>query len=309
MRTVIGSAMKHLVSLAAVLGLAAAPAHADISAAARAFSDGQTAQLDGNYERAAQSFELAFNIAASKEALRSAVRARLLAGQLPRAATLAQLLLAHYSDDAMSAKLATEVIAEARTKLGRITITCAPPCTLAVGGRATSLHAAPSHVVFAAPGRQVLEITFDGDRTVTHEVTLKPGDDIGLPVEPPARPRSPVRAPPAAPAPRHGGELSPYWAIGGAAVTLVLVGVTTWSGLDTSTAHEAYVAVPTAQGWNDGRDKQLRTNVLLGTTAAAGIATVLIAALWTQWERPLIPHDVAVVPTHGGATLSLGGRF
>ncbi|MBC7975135.1 MAG: hypothetical protein H7138_09135, partial [Myxococcales bacterium] len=51
-------------------------AHADVSAAARAFSDGQAAQLEGNHERAAQSFELAFNIAPAREALRSAVRAR-----------------------------------------------------------------------------------------------------------------------------------------------------------------------------------------------------------------------------------------
>jgi hypothetical protein len=305
--------MKHLAlaCLAACLGAAlATPARADVSAAARAFSDGQAAQLEGNYERAAQSFELAFNIAPSKEALRSAVRARDLAGQLPRAATLAQVLLATYGDDATSVKLANDVIAEARTKLGRVAVTCAPRCTLVVGGRAISLHAAPSHVVFTAPGHHTLEITFDGDRTATREVTLRAGDDLALPVEPPPVKRAAKVQPPAPPLParRDGPELSPYWVIGGAAATLVLAGATTWSGLDTDKAHDTYVAAPTAQGWNDGRSKQQRTNVLLGATAAAAITTTLIAVVWTRWDDSPA-REVAVVPHDGGVTFSFGCSF
>src|SRR5215471_1222148 len=107
--------------VAAVLGLAS-QAHADVSAAARAFSDGQSAQLEGDYDRAAQLFELAYANAPSKEALRSAVRARQQAGQLARAATLAEILLARHGDDSTSAKLASDVIAEARPKFGRITV-------------------------------------------------------------------------------------------------------------------------------------------------------------------------------------------
>jgi hypothetical protein len=150
--------------LFATLLAAAATAHADVSAAARAFSDGQAAQLEGNHERAAQSFELAFNIAPSKEALRSAVRARQLAGQLPRAATLAHLLLTQYPDDAVSTKLAADVLAEAKPRLARVAVTCAPACSLAVGGRAISLTTSASHVVFTNPGKAMFEASFDGDR-------------------------------------------------------------------------------------------------------------------------------------------------
>jgi hypothetical protein len=311
--------MKHVHCLLAAglaLGTATSLARADVSAAARAFSDGQAAQLDGNYERAAQSFELAYNIAASKEALRSAVRARQLANQLPRAATLAQLLLAQYNDDATSAKLANDIIAEARTKLGRISVTCTPQCTLALGGRATSLNAAPTHVVFVAPGRQLLEISFDGDQTVTREATLRAGDDIALTVAAPPARRAPGAEKPLPPAAerttaRHdSGGLSPYWAIGGGTVTLALVGLTTWSGLDTNAAHDAYAKAPSPQGWSDGRAKQLRTNILLGTTAAVGLVSTVVAVFWTRWDddrRP--PRELAVVPGNGGATLSFGGRF
>lgn len=292
-----------------VLGLAvSAPARADIAAAARAFSDGQAAQLEGNYERAAQSFELAFNIAPTKEALRSAVRARLQNDQLPRAATLAQLLLAQYGDDAASVKLANEVLAEARPRLARITVACSAQCTLALGGRATSLNAAATHVVFAMPGRAVLEITFDGDRSITREFTLRAGEEVTLAFDPPARRAVAIAKPAAARRPEDHG-LPPSIAIGGAVATAALTTLTIWSGRDTLAAHDAYVAAPTHDGWAEGRSKQLRTNLLLGTTAATGLATILIAAFWTRWHEPHGPADLAIAPTAGGAALSLGGRF
>jgi len=298
------------------LGLAVPAARADVAAAARAFSDGQAAQLDGNYEHAAQSFELAYNIAPSREALRSAVRARQLNGQLPRAATLAQVLAARYADDPVSAKLAADVIAEARLKLARITVTCSPACTLAVGGRAVSLTSAASHVVFTTPGRQALEATFEGDRSATREVPVRAGDDIALSIDPPPVPRpvagTPAARPapaPAPPQPRPPG-LAPAVAITGGALTLVLATLTVWSGLDTDKAHDAYLASPSDAGWDDGRAKQLRTNLLLGGTAVAGVSTTLIAVFWTRWSgsrRP--PPDVAIGRAAGGLTVSLGGRF
>lgn len=303
-------------SILLVLVLATPAARADVAAAARAFSDGQAAQLDGNYERAAQSFELAYNIAPSREALRSAVRARQLNGQLPRAATLAQVLAARYADDPVSAKLAADVIAEGRLKLARITVTCSPACTLAVGGRAVSLNSAATHVVFATPGRQALEATFDGDRSTTRELAVRAGDDIALPIDPPAAPRAVAGKPAAvrpaaipAAAPREPG-LPPAVAITGGALTLVLATLTVWSGLDTDKAHDAYLATPSDAGWDDGRSKQLRTNLLLGGTAVAGVGTAMVAVFWTRWSgsrRP--PPDVAIGRAPGGMTVSLGGRF
>jgi hypothetical protein len=300
-----------LTTIAICAGLAASTAHADVSAAARAFSDGQAAQLEGNFERAAQSFELAFNIAPSKEALRSAVRARHLGNQLPRAATLAHLLLMQYPDDADSARLANDVIAEARIKLARIAITCAPHCTVAVGGRAISLTAAPTHVVFATPGHQSLEITFDGDRTVKRDVALKAGDDVALPIAaPPVSHVATSHAAAAAPAAVEPRPLSPMVALAGGAVTLGLAGVAIWSGLDTSKAHDAYAAMPTPEGWSSGRSRQLRTNVLLGATAATAVTTGLIAVFWTNWngDHRTAP-DVAIMPGNGGVTMSYSGRF
>lgn len=290
-------------------------AHADVSAAARAFADGQAAQLEGNYERAAQSYELAFSIAPSKEALRSAVRARQQANQLPRAATLAAVLLAQYPDDPESAKLANEVIGEAHGKLAKIAVECKPACTVALGGRAISLNAAASHVVFAPPGRHSLEVSFDGDRALTREITVKAGDDVNLPFEAPARP-SAKHAPSSTTAETTTVEahsearpraLSPTYVYIGGGLTVALAGVAVWSGLDTIHAHDDYVKAPTADGWSSGRSKQLRTNILIGSTAAVGVATGLVALFWTQWGSPA--SHVALTPSTRGATLSYGGKF
>jgi hypothetical protein len=306
--------------LAAAIGFAAQAARADVSAAARAFSDGQAAQLEGNYDHAAESFELAFTIAPSKEALRAAIRARRLANQLPRAATLAQALLDQYGDDAMSAKLANEVIADAKPKLARISVTCSPRCALALSGRSISLHLAPAHAVFAAPGHHVLEATFDRGPAVTREITVNPGDDLALAVAPPpaarAAPPSPSRADAmiaSSPAPRDGGGISPVYAIAGGIVTAGLAGAMTWSAIDTLHAHDAYAAAPTPEGWRRGMDKQARTNLLLGGAAAAGVATTLIAVLWTRWHRsPRSPGpatELAISTRDGGVVLSLGSVF
>jgi hypothetical protein len=246
----------------------------------------------------------------------------MLGNQLSRAATLAQLLLTQYPDDPESTKLANEVIAEARTKLARISVVCSRPCSVAIGGRATSLDIAASHVVFTPPGHQSLEIMFDGDRGVTRELTMRAGEAATLPIDPPPAPpaapaapapataaaRSARSAPP--PAPRSPPPLPPRVALGAGAVTLVLAGIATWSGLDTLSAHDAYAAAPSPQGWSDGRSKQLRTNVLLGAAAAAGVTTALIAVFWTRWDSPHAgAHEVAITPASGGLSLSLGGRF
>jgi hypothetical protein len=302
--------------ISAAIGAAAPAARADVSAAARAFSDGQTAQLEGDYDHAAQSFELAFSNAPSKEALRSAIRARQLAGQLARAATLAELLLVKYADDPPSTKLAGEVIAEARPKLGRIAVACAPRCALAIGGRAMSLPPADAQVVYVAAGRHTLEATFDDARTATREIAAVAGADHEVRLVPaaPAAAAAPL-APPGADAtvkrertdttPRGLPRMVP---LVGAAVAVGLAGVGVWSGLDTNKAHDAYARNPTHEGFTAGESKQLRTNILFGSAIAVGAATAVVAIWWTRWSGGEAP-TVAVTPSSDGALVTYGRRF
>ncbi|HEX3763942.1 MAG TPA: hypothetical protein VHW23_34845 [Kofleriaceae bacterium] len=300
--------------------LAAPAARADVSAAARAFSDGQTAQLEGDYDHAAQSFELAYSNAPSKEALRSAIRARQLAGQLARAATLAELLLVKYPDDAPSTKLASDVIAEAKPKLGRVTVTCAPRCSLAIGGRAMSLPAAETQVVDIAAGRHTLEATFDDARTASRDIAAVAGADSDVRLVPAAP--SAAAAPAAAPAPQPRAEaevkrsepaaphgLPRFVALTGAAIAVGLAGVGVWSGLDTNKARDTYVKNPTHAAFTAGQSKQLRTNILFGSAIAVGAATAVVAVWWTRWSGKETPPPVALAPLTDGALVTYGGHF
>jgi len=305
--------------LAAAILAAAPAARADVSAAARAFSDGQTAQLDGDYDHAAQSFELAYSNAPSKEALRSAIRARQLAGQLARAATLAELLLLKYSDDTPSTKLASEVIAEAKPKLGRVTVTCAPRCSLAIGGRAMSLPAAETQVVYVAAGRHTLEATFDDARVASRDIAAVAGADNDVRLVPPAPstaalapvapsgPDTEVKRERTEPAPRR--ALPRVVALTGAGVALALAGVGVWSGLDTNKARDAYVKNPTHAAYSAGQSKQLRTNILFGSAIAVGAATAVVAIWWTHWTGNETPPPVALAPSTDGAAVTYWGHF
>lgn len=305
--------------ISAAIGAAAPAAHADVSAAARAFSDGQTAQLEGDYDHAAQSFELAYSNAPSKEALRSAIRARQLAGQLARAATLSEILLVKYADDPPSTKLANDVLADARPKLGRITVTCSPRCVLAIGGRAMSLPPAETQVVYVAAGRHTLEATFEDARTATREIAAVAGADSEVRFSPSASPAPAAAAAPAAPprpettvkrertepAAPHG--LPRVVPLVGAVVAVGLAGVGVWSGLDTNKAHDAYVKNPTHDAFTAGQSKQLRTNLLFGSAIGVGAATAVVAIWWTRWssETP----TVALAPSSDGALVTYWGHF
>lgn len=295
-------------------------ARADVSTAARAFADGQSAQLEGDYDHAAQSFELAFSNEPSKEALRSAVRARKLAGQLARAATLAEVLLVQYGSDAMSAKLASDVIAEARLKLGRVTVSCSAKCSLAIDGRAMSMPPAETLVLYLQAGHHTVEATFEDGRGAAREVAAVVGaeDQIELelprlaaapaPVQPEVRPPAPPQAEHVGLRPRPGG-LRPLVPLTGGAVAVGLAGVGIWSGFDTNKAHDAYVNHPTHEAFTQGRSKQLRTNILFGSAIAVGLTSAVVAMWWTRWGSDEAPPAVSLVPATGGGLVTYGASF
>lgn len=299
--------------------LIATASAADVTAAARAFAEGQKAQLEHDYERAAQSFELAYSIVPSKEALRSAIRSRQLAGQPARAATLAEILLSRYGDDPQSVKLANEVLDDARPKLGRVEVTCAPACSLAVDGRAVSTSASDVHTFYVTPGAQSLEATFVGAPAVKRGIKTKAGEAVAVKIDRPPHPPAPSAPPAAIPQPAAAaspskdepGGVSPVVPIVGGTITLALVGVAVWSGLDTLSAHDAYVDNPMPEAFQDGRSKQTRTNILWGAAAAAGVGTAVIAIFWTNWGGDRHEPRVTVSPGDDGTgwRVGLSGSF
>jgi hypothetical protein len=306
--------LKHLLLVAAIAGTA----HADVNAASKAFSEGQAAQLAGDFDRAAENYELAYTIKPSKEALRSAVRARMQGQQLARAATLAEVLLASYDKDPASVKLAKEVLKKAKTALARVALKCSDTCTAAIDGRAAALTPGVTQTFYVVEGSHDLEVTFDGDLTVTRKVDAEAGGEIERKIEkPPPKPAPPPppppeqftkqEAPPPPPPPPEHRFTFPKWVVyAGGGATVFFAAATTWSGLDTWKAHDAYAKNPTDAAYDAGRTKQGRTNALLATTAVFAIGTGVIAVFYTQWRAEA---PIAVEANAHGAAASYTLRF
>ena len=303
-----------------VTGVAAAD---DVNGAAKAFSQGQEAMLAGDPGRAAEMYELADELAPSAPALRNAARARLGAGHEAMAATDAAELLRRYSNDKESREVAEAILSQLSPRLAHFEVTCSEDCTVSLDGKAASSKARTSHIFYAQPGARTVGATFDGGRQAQKQVTAIVGKSVTVTIDAPARPQ-PTPAAAATQLPVATTSVQPVesshglrraWVLVGAAVTVGLgVGATVegMATLDTRDQIKAAVAANDnahAQTlYDQGRDQQLRTNLLFGATAAAGVTTVILAVFtdWSGGEH----HEVAVRPVAGGgAVVGFGGRF
>lgn len=144
-----------------------------------------------------------------------------------------------------------------------------------------------------------------GERSRRIDVVVVPADQPAPVVNPaPTKP-----APPRANPTRQ--KLSPPWFYSAAGVTLVLTGVTVWSGLDTQSALSDYEhdlpRLTQAQAdarVSDGHSRELRTNLLLGGSLLAGAGTAAVGIWFTDFSGSAQAH-LGVVP----GRVSLSGRF
>ena len=126
-------------------------------------------------------------------------------------------------------------------------------------------------------------------------------------------PLTTTTAPPRAP---EATGISRGWFVAGTIVTVGLGAGATLFGVQTlKTRDEIRDAVEarstdTMALYDKGRDQQLRTNVLLGATAAAGVATIVIA-VFTNWSGASASGraEVGFVPAQGGGAVVYGARF
>ena len=312
--------------IAGVVTLTAMPQSAradDVSGAANAFSRAQKAELSADYAAAAELYELADSLAPAPEALRSALRARKSAGQLEIAAVRAEELLERYPNDAKSTELANQTLDEAAKKLMRYEVTCRPSaCNLLVDGAAASADAKERHLVYLTPGKHDLKATFGRAQTDAQPAEGSAGSRGSIAFDAPPESQEPpagaaaVAAGDTGPMDQGTGSkrgLSPWYFIGGAIATAGLGAATIWSGLDVLSAHDDYQKHPTQAGYDDGRSRELRTNVLIGATSVVGAATVVLA-LFTDWGGKSADtaktgvHATACV-TSTSATLVIGGAY
>jgi hypothetical protein len=292
------------------LAVLPASAQSNIPAAAKAFQLGQQAELAGDFRAASEHYELADRMVPSPEALRSAARARLRAGDEASAATHAEALERRYSDE-KSHKIAEEILDSLRPKLARVSMTCAPACGVVMDGGAIGVEESTSHVFYVEPGRHAIGASFGSRGNQQEMIEGTAGKEVSLTLtaaepepseEPAVEMRTDVRPLPPKGLPRG-------WVIGAAAVTIGLAGASIWSGLDVLEKNKAYEDAPTQARLDQGQRAELRTNILFGATAVAAIATGFIA--WkTRWSSaPEKETSVAIAPSAEGVVLVFGGQF
>ncbi|MEP7053352.1 MAG: hypothetical protein ABJB12_23515 [Pseudomonadota bacterium] len=321
------------------------PTPTQVRSAAEAFDRGREAYKQEEYAEAAEQFESADANAPSAAALELAIRARDKAGQLDRAATLAALALARHPDDPNIQKIAPSIIARAKTELFELSLKCDDPCDVTVAGKLAPGRRSTERTIYVAPGKYTVLAGWSGDRSSSQQVAAARGAQGTLEFETPAAPAVPaaVAAPlvsatpsekPEAEDRAHGsGTLSPavFWV--GVGLTAVAGGVSIWSGLDTQNhpgpdkVREACQASsPDCQSlYQQGLDRQHRTNILIGVTAGLGVATGVIGAFFTDWsgaprKPPPDPEQAARAHKKGfsiepwvavgsGASVGALGRF
>ena len=345
--------------LAAVLSIAgaadaqgAAPSADAIRRAAEAFDLGRDAYKSDNFAEAAEHFEAANSHAPSNKALEFAIRSRRKAGQVDRAATLAELAIRQYPTDQKLQELTDEILAETAEELYRITVSCDHPCELVVG--TTIVYGAPAkqRVVYLKPGEHKLGASWKGYKSKSETVTAEPGEEGDVEFVRPGKddqggavtggvdfqpdddldddyydqyddgeddtPRDEGSE-------GKSGGLPPAVFYVGAATTVVLGGVSTWSYIDAVNNPGKDKVREDCRGegedcptWQEAKSKELRTNILLGATGAVGVATLVIAAV-TDWGGSGGAEDESgdsssfrVQPWIGigqGATVGAFGRF
>lgn len=309
------------------------PTPAQIRAAAEAFDRGREAYKAEKYLLAAEQFERADAAAPSATALELAIRSRTTAGDADRAATLSALSLERHPDDEKLTELARKTIEAAQPELYELTVRCSEPCELTDGNKIVHGRPALTRRVFLAPGEHELRAGFGEGRTDSQSVTATAAASGELsfeapPVEPEAADAEPVVTttpppPEADQGPKRSGGLPPivFWV--GASVTTAVGGATIWSGLDTvNSPGTERVKAECAAGdeecplYQEGRKKQLRTNILIGATGLLGVATALVGVLATDWDggkvtatKPGRAQFEAFVDWKDGINAGARGRF
>ncbi len=309
-------------------------------AAAEAYDRGTADYLAGNYARAAEWFETANRMAPAAPALMQAVRAHRRAGNDLRAATLALGLTLAYGDEPAALEYATQVLDELQGNYLRVEVAC-DDCTVDLNGTLQEYHSFfvepdATHTVVAhfdtgdeqetvsGASGEVRKLVFEAPTggpggTVPPDTRIGGIDDDGRGDEPP--PSDEDRKP-----------LSPLITYIAGGVTLALGAGVVISGVDAladvekyeEAADEAKVAeeggAPDATDlrkkaedlYEKGHDKEVRTNILIGVTAAAAVGTAVVALFFTDWEgepESETSLSFSVRPGARGAVAALEGSF
>jgi len=309
-------------------------------AAAEAFDRGTTSYLAEDYGTAARWFEMANNLAPAAPALLQAIRAHQRAGNELRAGTLALRLVERFPDAGPAVEESQRIVDGMRASYFFVEVMCDAECAVELDG---TLQAHPAF--FLEPGRTYRvgasfasgnateEVSGAAGEQRTVRLTAPEGGAVQGPNDDPGSTRmtgesawtrqdDPERREARE---ESGGGVHPAGFLTSLALTLGAGGVLVWSGMDTLSARDEYEEVAArermagettfpeaSQLLADGRDKERRTNILIGATAGLAAVTVVMAIV-TDWGGDSDDERATIRPTlafdREGAQLGLGGSF
>ena len=160
------------------------------------------------------------------------------------------------------------------------------------------------------PGDHAIELTVDA-KLESKRVHVDPEQEVVVESAlPPGPEPSPPPAPPAPP-PEPSGVLSPWWFGGGVVLTAVAGAVLIWSGVDTKQKYDEFrdALPPTVGMQEEGEAAKLRTNILIGVTAALGVATAAIGIFAVRWSDAPESADDSVALFWSPTSIQLTAAF
>ncbi|MEZ4226191.1 MAG: hypothetical protein R3B13_34915 [Polyangiaceae bacterium] len=283
--------------------------------AAALFRKAEAAFKKHDYGAAAEGFEQANRIAPHPAALFNAARAYERAGALARAANLCAQYLRDAPENDSRRPKAAGLLAELRPKLGRVTVIAVDAEDITLDGEALELdetYVDPGdHQVAGRFGEQRVKRKVNVVAGSLERVTLEPKKAAAALEETPDPKDAPEADGPPSAESKPSSGLEPTWFYVGVGATVVLAGATVWSGLDTNSARDDFDANPTSDALADGESKQRRTNLLLGGTAVAAVATGVLAAFtnFSGKKATPPPEGVALSLAAGPRSVVLSGQF
>jgi hypothetical protein len=272
--------------------LLASPAFADPTAADRAAAGsdvqkGTAAMTAKRFRAAAELFESAFKRVPEPKTLFSAATAWQKNGDSARAANAYARYLKEAPEKAPAREKAKKELDALSAKLGQLAIKAEGASQVSVDNEPLELPLAP--IVYVNTGAHELEAKF-GDKTVTQPTTATAGAvaNVLLVVPPEPKVAPPVVAAPAPvakpPPEERRKPLPPLVVYIGAGAAVLVGGLTVISALDVSSQKDTFDAQRTQENLDAGRDKQLRTNILLAVTGGIVVFTGVAAILLVDWK-------------------------
>jgi hypothetical protein len=161
---------------------------------------------------------------------------------------------------------------------------------------------------------QTLDVAAGEQRELSFEAPATPKAQTAPPATRAAAPAPKVQsAALTAPAARRdratpSGRLAPVWFWGAAGLTAVSGVAAIISGVDTLDRQSEYRSVPTRARYEAGQDSELRTNVLIGSTAALLVASGVLYA-FTDFEGDEEQVSPSLTATPDSAVLLLRRSF